>query len=546
MPRRDRASTKYIKSKEQEERIVSAIEAFKNEAICSVREVARRFNVPRTTLQSRLDGRRNRADIRGNSHKLTEAEEESLERWIISMDERGASPGPSSIQEMANLLIHQRGTSPGLPVAKNWAYAYMQRRPILASRFSRYNHERVSCEDPKVIDEWFDLVQKTIVQYGITPEDVYNLDETGFGMGPVERARVVKRAEYCCLKAILDPVTTIGGRFDNEAQPLDGFPDELRCEVSPDGWTTDEISLRWLEKLFIPSTTSRTKGKYRLLILDGHGKHLTPKFDEICEKNSIIPICTPLHSSSHLLHPLDVGCLDIFTRSYRRMIRNLQAGHNYINPRDLLNAYHSFRKEAFKPETIVNSFAAAGLIPFSPDRVTSKLGVQPRTPSPAPSLGSDCEPDTPRNLAEIRKLGNRLKASLRKNHPNAPSWLFPLLDEMCEDTEALAKYNEAARKKLRELHAENARLDQEAEIEKLLGERSRSTSPISPEEDFSIPERPELSVEEREAQVARGKAWREQALAWKRSRTRPRSKRLCGICRQPGHRRETCLERDNS
>ena len=37
--------------------------------------------------------------------------------------------------------------------------------------------------------------------------------------------------------------------------------------------TSDEIGLRWLQKIFLPSTFSRVKGKYRLLVLDGHGSH---------------------------------------------------------------------------------------------------------------------------------------------------------------------------------------------------------------------------------------------------------------------------------
>jgi hypothetical protein len=47
-------------------------------------------------------------------------------------------------------------------------------------------------------------------------------------------------------------------------------------------------------------------GKYCLLVLDGHGSHLTPAFDQLCEENQIIAICMPLHAS-HLLQPLDVG-----------------------------------------------------------------------------------------------------------------------------------------------------------------------------------------------------------------------------------------------
>lgn len=77
-------------------------------------------------------------------------------------------------------------------------------------------------------------------------------------------------------------------------------------EASYNGWTTDLIGLRLLEKLFIPSTNSRIRGRYRLLILDGHGSHLAPQFDRICAENDVIPLCMPAHSS-HLLQPRDVG-----------------------------------------------------------------------------------------------------------------------------------------------------------------------------------------------------------------------------------------------
>ena len=81
---------------------------------------------------------------------------------------------------------------------------------------------------------------------------------------------------------------------------FDGLPEDWRFEVSPNSWTSDEIGLRWLEKLFIPSTALHTKGIYRLLILDSYGSHLTPKFDAICEQNKVIPICMLAHLS-HLL-----------------------------------------------------------------------------------------------------------------------------------------------------------------------------------------------------------------------------------------------------
>jgi DNA invertase Pin-like site-specific DNA recombinase len=74
---RSRSSQNSI---EQEGRILLAIQAIQNKEISSVREVARRFNVPRSTLLTRLNGVQNRAISRANSQKLTDIEEDSLQK----------------------------------------------------------------------------------------------------------------------------------------------------------------------------------------------------------------------------------------------------------------------------------------------------------------------------------------------------------------------------------------------------------------------------------------------------------------------------------
>ena len=120
------------------------------------------------------------------------------------MDSRGLAPRPSTVREMANLLLEKRGTTPIISVGEKWVYNFVKRRPLLSSRFSkRYNYERAKCEDPKIIGEWFNLVQKTILQFGIDPDDVYNFDETGFAMGLIVTARVITRSEYYGRRALL-------------------------------------------------------------------------------------------------------------------------------------------------------------------------------------------------------------------------------------------------------------------------------------------------------------------------------------------------------
>ena len=118
---------------EQEGRILLVIQAFKNKEISSIREVARRFNVPFSSLRNRLTGIKNRSDLRANSYKLTEIEEESLQKWILSLDIRRVAPRPSTVRVMANLLLEKRGTTPVLSVGEKWVYNFVKRYPLLSS-----------------------------------------------------------------------------------------------------------------------------------------------------------------------------------------------------------------------------------------------------------------------------------------------------------------------------------------------------------------------------------------------------------------------------
>ncbi len=81
------------------------------------------------------------------------------------------------------------------------------------------------------------------------------------------------------------------------------LPRDWKIGVSDKGWTTNEIGLHWLKDVVDKYTKARAIGQYRLLILDGHGGHVTPAFDLYCNENGIIVLFMPQHSS-HLLQPL--------------------------------------------------------------------------------------------------------------------------------------------------------------------------------------------------------------------------------------------------
>ena len=329
-------------------------------------------------------------------------------------------------------------------------------------------------------------------------------------------AKVITRSEYYGRRPVLQPgnrewVTTIEctnasgwalppcvifkGKVFIESW-FDGLPGDWRFEVSPNGWTSDEIGLRWLKKLFIPST-SRTKGIYRLLILDGHGSHLTPQFDEICEQNKVIPICMPAHSS-HLLQPLDIGCFAVLKRAYGRIVETkIRNGINHIDKLDFLEAYPLARIEAFKPETIKNSFGAAGLVPFEPERVISKLNIRLRTPTPPPSRGSESSRNfTPKTLfteKDLRRQASSIKTLLRIRSRSPPSPSDRALNQLIKGFQLQLQSHILQAQEIKELRAAN---------EKHKQKRTRSRRPIPTEEGLSVQEASALNMQQQEATEA--------------------------------------------
>ena len=152
-------------SQEQEGRIQLALSDLKNEKIRSIRQAADVYNVSRSTLQNRLNGKAYRVELRANNHKLTKFEEESLVKWILDLDTRGLPPRPSMVRDMANYLLSQHGDQ---QVGEKWVYNLIQRRSEIKSRFSRrYNYERAKCEEPKIIQEYFNCVQAAILKHSI-------------------------------------------------------------------------------------------------------------------------------------------------------------------------------------------------------------------------------------------------------------------------------------------------------------------------------------------------------------------------------------------
>jgi hypothetical protein len=440
MPQQQRNKKLY-----QEGQLLLAMQALKSNQIQSIRAAARLYNVPRQTLSDRVNGRVARHDQRANRHILTTTEEEALKAWILDMDSRGYPLTIASTRSAANLLLQAR-CGPEVTVGTNWPSRYISRTPDLKSQYTRaYDAQRAKCEDPVLIQGWFNLVRNTIAKYGIASEDIYNFDETGFAMGIATSSRVVTSADRrnkpkqlqpgdrewaTVIEAIgaagwaLPPMVILKGKVHMSIwYEHSNVPDDWLIALSPTGWTNDDLGIMWLQRVFDPYTRQKTVGTHRLLILDGHGSHATPQFDQYCREHAIITLCMPPHSS-HILQPLDVGCFSALKRAYsRHVVAYMQMGINHIDKAEFLPTLRAARCEALTSSNIQSGFASTGLYPFNPEQVLCTIS-RPLTP-PEPPAASQAlwTPETPHNTQQLAAQVALLKNLLRRRSrsPTSPS-----------------------------------------------------------------------------------------------------------------------------
>jgi hypothetical protein len=141
---------------------------------------------------------------------------------------------------------------------------------------------------------------------------------------------------------------------------------------SESGFTNDKLTLPWL-KHFERYTANRTKGRYRMLIFDRYGSHVTQDFIKYCWEHRIRPFQLPPHST-HLIQPLDVGVFQKFKHEFKKCLReDVFYGASQITKTDFFFLFNKFSDRTFAPKLCKSAFRKTGLIPFNPSIVLRKM-----------------------------------------------------------------------------------------------------------------------------------------------------------------------------
>jgi DDE superfamily endonuclease len=291
--------------------------------------------------------------------------------------------------------------------------------------------------------------QRAVRSLRVPKYNIYNFDETGFRIGclsgqlvftrtkkqvyisdPDNRELVTSMECICADGSAIQPMIIIAGCVMKEKHFMNNLDDDVLLAVSETGYTNDMLSYQWLEH-FNDQTEEKARGQNRLLVMDGHGSHLTKEFMDFYYKHKICPFLLPPHST-HLLQPLDVGVFQSFKHYHQELLEDsIRFGGIDYKKDDFLFSFQQMRNLTFRPHIISRAWKLAGLVPSNPQIVLRQMEVM-STPEPeleffsenflAPTISFN---DTPKTLVAIEQyssyINTRLASAIDKTIELSPS-----------------------------------------------------------------------------------------------------------------------------
>ncbi|KAF6528300.1 hypothetical protein HZS61_008602 [Fusarium oxysporum f. sp. conglutinans] len=245
----------------------------------SQNQAAQKNGVPQTTLSDRLRGLPSRSEITQPAQLLSKSEESRLVTWILRQEALGYAPSHSQVRATVAALLRQQGRESHIGV--HWLARFIKRHDDIKTKVGkRQEAARFNSFTPMAVNWYFDIRES---EYGwIKPENTVNVDEggimTGFGLDSLvigssdpRRKAFLKGPQSRTWTTFIETVTADGRLL----KPGIIFKDkELQQQ-----WFIDELqgspTIEWLKEVYLPQTQPADESDARLIILDGHGSHVS-------------------------------------------------------------------------------------------------------------------------------------------------------------------------------------------------------------------------------------------------------------------------------
>jgi hypothetical protein len=379
---------------------IEAIELRKPGASFSYRAVAKQFGVDRTTLSRRHRGAQQTVAAKHEEQQLLNPQQEAeLVVYIERCTERGLPPTREMVRNFASAVAKWEASDA-------WVTRILHRHHVdLTVKWSAgLDCNRHQADSHYKYDLYFQLLHGKMREYNVEPHNTYNMDEKGFAISITKRTkRVFSKAVWeaklrtaaiqdgsrewitliacvCGDGSSLPPALVYDGKSGVQSSWVDNIvagKHDVFIGNSPSGWSNNDIGLAWLEQVFERHTAPKTTRGWRLLIVDGHGSHLSRNFMDYCDTKKIL-LAVFLPHSTHTLQPLDVVLFSPLSYNYTHELnRYLHQSQGLIGlkKRDFFPLFWSAWSKTMRPELILKSFEATGVWPMDAEVILKRFNA---------------------------------------------------------------------------------------------------------------------------------------------------------------------------
>jgi hypothetical protein len=214
-----------------------------------------------------------------------------------------------------------------------------------------------------------------------------------------------------------------------------GMDPDIHIETSEKGFTTNEITVKWLHH-FIKHLDAGPKSPWKLLLIDNHSSHETPEFIQLANSHNILPYPLIPHAS-HFMQPCDVGLFGPYKHWHNVKLNEAVAKLDVeYHLKTFLKDLPWIREQTFKKDTIRSAFRKSGMYPPSATACIKQL----RTFTPPEKEKSKIQlPTTPVKATQAYSMLTKLKDKILEPLSSATK---PKVKRLIKGTKVVFSYSQ--------------------------------------------------------------------------------------------------------
>ena len=422
-----------------------------------MREAAKAYDVPESTLHDRITGKVPFDKKSGPEKYLTDREEAELVNFVVECAKVGYARSRKDVLVLVQEVIRAKGNDD--VVSGGWWESFKRRHPKITLRAAEpLSYSRAIASNPAILDRYYELLEQTLQENDLMdkPCQIFNCDETGMPLAPNPTKVVTTKGDkhpysinsgdkaqitvlMCCSAGgyPIPPYVIFDRKFIKPEMAIGEVPGTVYGS-SHNGWIDSELFDIWFRHHFLMYASPT---RPLLLLLDGHSSHYQPSFVQKAAEEEVIVFCLPPHTT-HCTQPLDNGCFGPMKRAWREECQNYCASNpgRVVTRLQFCCLFGRAWKKAVTMENVVSGFRFCGVYPFNRDAqrpevkaatfdgqsLTKKTGLKyipfcSPAKQPQYSLQS---PSTPRfSVSDVMRYQRRFEEGYDLPDPDYDTWL---------------------------------------------------------------------------------------------------------------------------